>query len=167
MAKKLQFKRLMLLALLLGAGFGGLCLRLVDLQVWRHDELRAEACEFTSREILLEPRRGDILDAKGNPLATSVFVKTVCADPALIGRYQVEVARALSPFLQIEETRLVQMLAQRVHENENGEMVTNQYVRLKQKVPIETWDKIRSAMTNLSFGVDEKSLSKTERAYYR
>src|SRR5437899_1883046 len=167
MAQRVQLRRLMWLGLLLCLAFAGLGYRLVDLQFLRHEELSAKAQQNTQREFLLEPRRGDILDAKGNPLATSVFVKTVCADPALIGRYQVEVARALSPLLQIEETRLVQMLAQRVHESENGEMVTNQYVRLKQKVPIETWDKIRSAMTNLSFGVDEKSLSKTERAYYR
>jgi cell division protein FtsI/penicillin-binding protein 2 len=157
----------MWLCLLLCLAFAGLGYRLVDLQFLRHEELSAKAQQNTQREFLLEPRRGDILDTKGNPLVTSIFVKTVCADPELIGNYQAEVARVLSPLLQMDEPRLVRMLAQRVHENEDGQMVTNQYVRLKQKVPTETWEKIRSAMTNLSFGVDERSLSNSVRAFYR
>ena len=86
MAKERQYNRLMLMALVLAAGFAGLMYRLVDLQVLRHDELTAKAERNTRREFLLEPRRGDILDAKGNLLATSVFVKTVCADPTLDGQ---------------------------------------------------------------------------------
>src|SRR3990172_7824956 len=81
MAKRMQYRRLLVLVLLLGAAFAGLGYRLVDLQVVRHDELAAKAAQNTQREFLREPRRGDILDAKGNLLATSVFVKTVCADP--------------------------------------------------------------------------------------
>src|SRR6201999_3773602 len=42
-----------------------------------------------------------------------------------------------------------------------------QYARIKQRVPMETWNKIQAAMTNISFGVDEKKLSKTEQASYR
>ncbi len=81
MAKKLQFKRLLWLTLLLAAAFAGLGYRLVDLQVLRHDELAREARSNTQYTYRLEPRRGDILDCNGNLLATSVFVKTVCADP--------------------------------------------------------------------------------------
>ncbi|HWH71473.1 MAG TPA: hypothetical protein VNT26_19005, partial [Candidatus Sulfotelmatobacter sp.] len=81
MKKRLQLRRLLALAVLLGAAFVGLGYRLVDLQVLRHEELRAKAQQNTQREYLFEPRRGDILDAKGNLLATSLFVKTVCADP--------------------------------------------------------------------------------------
>ena len=88
MAKQLQYKRLTVLALLIGMGFAVLGYRLIDLQVLRHDELSAIALRHTQREFLIEPRRGDILDAKGNLLATSVFVKTLCADPALIGNHQ-------------------------------------------------------------------------------
>ena len=83
-----------MLALLLAAAFGGLGYRLVDLQVLRHDELSAKAQQNTQHELLLVPRRGDILDAKGNLLATSVFVKTVCADPVLMGNRKAEIAHA-------------------------------------------------------------------------
>ena len=121
----------------------------------------------TRREFLLEPRRGDILDIKGNLLATSVFVKTVCADPVLIGNRQAEVARAVAPLLQMSENELLQRLMPRVVRNTNGTVMTNHYVELKRKVQVETWQKIQTAMTNLSFGLDEKKLSRAEREFYR
>src|SRR5512143_1819613 len=103
MVKRLQYRRLLTLALLLGAAFVGLGYRLVDLQVWRHDEWRSIAQQNTEREFRLEPRRGNILDAKQNPLATCVPVKTVCADPSLIGEHYAEMARILAPQLTLEE----------------------------------------------------------------
>jgi cell division protein FtsI/penicillin-binding protein 2 len=167
MPKRLQYRRLLMLSLLLGAAFAGLGYRLVDLQVLRHEELKAKAQLNTQREFLLEPRRGDILDARGNLLATSVFVKTVCADPPLLGNHQAEVAHVLAPLLQESESKLLARLQPRIRQNDQGQTVTNHYVRLKQKVPVETWEKIQAAMTNLSFGLDEKKLTKTERAFYR
>jgi cell division protein FtsI/penicillin-binding protein 2 len=167
MAKRLQFRRLLLLAVLLGAAFAGLGYRLVDLQVVRHDELIAKAQQNTQRVFLREPRRGDILDAKGNLLATSVFVKTVCADPALVGNRQAEVARALAPLLQMNEAELCQRLLPRLRQNDKGGTVTNHYVVLKRKVPVETWEKIQAAMGALSFGPEERNWTKAERAFYR
>ena len=167
MAKQLQYRRLVLLALLLGAAFAGLGYRLVDLQVLRYEELSAKARDNTRKEFLLEPRRGDIVDAKGNILATSAFVKTVCADPALIGNRQVEVARAIAPLLQASESELVQRLAPRLGQNAQGLVTTNHYVVLKRKVPAETWQKVQMAMTNLSFGLDEKKLPRAEQRFYR
>ena len=167
MAKQLQYRRLVLLALLLGVAFAGLGYRLLDLQVLRYAELSARARHNTHQEYLLEPRRGDILDAKGNLLATSVFVKTVCADPALIGNRQVEVARALAPLLQVSEGELVQRLTPRLTRSAGGAIATNHYVVLKRKVQVETWQRIRMAMTNLPFGLDEKRLSRPEREFYR
>ena len=123
MAKRLQYRRVLMLALLLAAAFAGLGYRLVDLQVVRHDALSAEAQKRRQRELLLEPRRGDILDVKGNLLATSVFVKTVCADPTLIGNRYGEVAHAIAPLLQMSENELLQRLVPRLRQNEKGETV--------------------------------------------
>ena len=167
MAKRLQYRRLLLLALLLGVAFAGLGYRLIDLQVFRHEEFRAKAAQNTEREILREPRRGDILDARGNLLATSVFVKTVCADPVLLDTRQADVARALAPLLQINEGELYQRLLPRARQNEKGETVTNRYVVLKRKVSVETWERIRAGMSQLSFGVDEKTLTKRQQAFFR
>ena len=118
MPKQLQCRRVVVLALLLSVGFLGLAYRLVDLQVLRFEELSARARRNTRREFLREPRRGDILDIKGNLLATSVFVKTVCADPALIGNRQAEVARAVAPLLQMSENELMPRLMPRLSRTE-------------------------------------------------
>jgi len=157
MAKRLQLRRLAWLALLLGLAFAGLGYRLVDLQVLRHDQLSARAQENTRHELLLEPRRGDILDVKGNPLATSIPVKTVCANPVFLWGRQAEVAHALAPLLQDDETNLYQRLLPRVWQNSQGRTVTNMYVALKRKVPVETWEKIQATVKGLSFGMDEKA----------
>jgi cell division protein FtsI/penicillin-binding protein 2 len=167
MLNPLQYKRLLMLGLLLLAAFAGLGYRLVDLQVIRHAEFTRKSLANTLQELLLEPRRGDILDARGNLLATSIYVKTVCADPGLMGNRHAEVAHVLAPLLQENEAKLLQKLMPRLHQNAKGQNATNHYVRLKQKVPVEKWEEIQTAMKNLSFGLDEKKLSSKERAFYR
>jgi cell division protein FtsI/penicillin-binding protein 2 len=167
MARRLQLRRLALLGLLVGAAFGGLTYRLIDLQVWRHADLTAKAQQYTHREFLIEPRRGDILDIKGNLLATSMPARTVCADPALIGIRQAEVARVVAPLLQMNEAEILQKLSPRVRQTDKGLSLTNHYVVLKRKVPLETWQKLQGTMNSLSFGLDEKKLPKTEQAFYR
>src|SRR5437870_452183 len=110
MVKTLQFQRVWMLALLLVAAFVGLGYRLVDLQLLRHEQLLVKAQENTQRFLLMAPRRGDILDARGNLLATSIFVKTVCADPSLIGDRHAEMAKVLAPLLKVGESRLTERL---------------------------------------------------------
>ena len=167
MIQPAQYRRLALLALLLAIAFGGLGYRLVDLQVVRHEDLSREAVGRRESTIIHPSRRGDILDARGNVLATSLFVKTVCADPSLIGTQQVVVARALSPLLKVNEAELAQRLQLRTWTDKSGKEHVDQYVRLKQKVTLDEWEKIQTAMKNLSFGLDEKKLSRRARAFYR
>jgi cell division protein FtsI/penicillin-binding protein 2 len=164
MAKRLQFRRLLMLAILLGLGFAGLGYRLVDLQVFRHAELSALANKMTQREYVIEPRRGDIVDAKGNLLASSVFVYKVCADPTLITTNISEVARTIAPLLQLPESEIARDLS-RTRVNDNGETVPVSYVVLKSKVPADVVQAIRVAMGHLKFG-DGKPLSKKEQTYY-
>ena len=167
MAKRLQLRRLLWLALLLALAFAGLGYRLLDLQVLRHEELSSLAQQNTQREFLLEPRRGDILDAKGNLLATTVVMKTVCADPNLIGGYRTNVTRALAPLLQLDERALDQLLLPRLRQKSDGSTTTNQYVILKRRLPVETWKKVESTMASLPVGLDEKTLPKEEKAALR
>src|SRR5271165_2241101 len=140
MAKKLQLKRLLVLALALVAAFTGLSCRLVVLQVLRHAELQAREENLTRHVYRLEPRRGDILDVKGHLLATSIFVKTVCANPSLIGSNYLEVAHALAPLLETNETELAKRLRPRMSTNLFHQTEPVQYVMLKQKVPEEVWE---------------------------
>jgi len=168
MQNKLRFRRAMGLVGLLCAAYLGLAGWLVDLQVFRHDELSAKAEQNTHRELFQNPRRGDILDVNGNILATSVGVKTVCADPSLIASEQPAMARALAPLLQMTESDLIQKLTPRLGKNEKGEVVTNglHYVRLARCVPEETWQRVQQAMTNLTFGVEPKPLSRAQRTFF-
>jgi cell division protein FtsI/penicillin-binding protein 2 len=169
MTNNQQIRRVQLLLVCLGLAFAGLAFRLVDLQVFRHAELSAKAGRNTQREFWQAPRRGDILDINGNILATSVPVKTICADPSLIGKYQPLIARAIAPLLKVNEHELAQKMTPRLGRNARGEIVTNNlhYVRLARNVSEETWRQIAAAMTNISFGVDEKKLPRAQREFVR
>ena len=167
MAKRIQYQRLVWLALLLCLAFAGLGYRLVDLQVLRHRELSLIAQRNTQHQYVLQPRRGDILDSKGNPLATTIFMKRICADPSLIGTNQVVIAQALAPLLQIDEKHLTQLLTPVLRHGTNGIVLTNQYVCLSKKVSLETWSKVRAAMADLDFGSEEITWTRAQRAYYQ
>ncbi|HEX7576690.1 MAG TPA: hypothetical protein VF430_01495, partial [Verrucomicrobiae bacterium] len=125
MTKRLQLQRVLALTLFVCAAFAGLGYRLVDLQVLRHNELAKLAQRNTQREFPQAPRRGDILDARGNLLATSIPVRTICAEPSFIGNQQPAVAHVLAPLLQMSEAELRQKLLPRVAKNEKGQTVTN------------------------------------------
>src|SRR6266481_5351190 len=90
MAKRLQYRRVLMLVVLVLIAFAGLGYRLVDLQVLRHGELSAKA--------------------------------------------------------------IIQKFTPRIYQNEQGETVTNKYIKLKEKVSVDTWQNIQTAMTNLSLG---------------
>src|SRR5471032_927755 len=150
-----QLARMLVMLAAVVLAFVGLGFRLVDLQVWRHGELAALAEKGSQEKIPQAARRGDILDANGNLLATTVPVKTVCANPSLIGNQQAVVAHALAPLLQMNEADLFQKLQPRLMKNSKGQTVTNQYAVLQRKVSDETWQKISCAMTNLPLAVDE------------
>ncbi|MGH7980046.1 MAG: peptidoglycan D,D-transpeptidase FtsI family protein, partial [Limisphaerales bacterium] len=169
MVNRLQLKRAMLLLIVMAAAFAGLGYRLVDLQILRHDELAQLEQENTQREFWQAPRRGDILDAHGNLLATSVPVDTVCADPSLIGNEQAVIARALAPLLQMPEADLYPKLFYHVSRDGKGQMVTNNfhYVRLRRHISEQAWQKIQETMGLLNFGVNEAEIPKAQREFYR
>ncbi len=157
------------MALLLVIAFAGLGYRLVDLQVLRHDNLSAKAERNTQKEWLLEPRRGDILDAKGNLLATVKYVKTICGDPSLAGTNYLEIARVLAPVLEESEAKLAAKLKPGFCKGPNGEVLTNQpiqWAELKKRVDEAVWQRARAAITNLVLAPPGKKLTKREALYY-
>ncbi|MCU0770893.1 MAG: penicillin-binding protein 2 [Verrucomicrobia bacterium] len=167
MFERLQSRRLAVLTLALVTGLAGLAYRLVDLQVLRHAELRELASRNVRRDMVQVPRRGDILDRNGNPLATSLTVKTVCADPTLIDPHQARVARVLAPLLDLDEGQLADRLQIRTRVTEDGRVATNRYVVLKRKVTIEQWQEVAAAMRKLDLGWDEAALGSEQQATLR
>jgi cell division protein FtsI/penicillin-binding protein 2 len=138
--------RLAVLTVLVLLGFVGLGCRLVDVQWTRHQEFVALAQNQHDRVYIREAPRGDIRDRRGNLLATSVPVKRVCADPSLLKGFEIEMARVLAPLLRTNEADLVAYLTPRSFTNKAGLLRPVRYQRLKEKVPLEEWDKIRLAL---------------------
>lgn len=172
MAKRAQFKRLVRLAVLLVLAFAGLGYRLVDLQVVQHARLSAQAAKATRSAVLLEARRGDILDANGNPLATTSYDKivTICANPDLAGSNYLTIAKALAPVLVESEAKLALKLIPRPAETEDGKVLTNaplQYVMIRRRAPIELWDRISAVMTNLALGPKDRPPTASEKRYFQ
>lgn len=151
--------------MLVGA-FVLLALRLVDLQVLRHEELRERAQQNTVRRIKIPARRGDILDARGNLLASSAMVKNICANPSLIGNRQAEVARAIAPILGLNEAHLYQKLLATNRVNDEGKLVAKMYVAITNRVPAETWERVRQTMAKLSIpDMEGRKLTDKERSF--
>ena len=161
-----KYAKLYVMALCLGGVLGALGYRLVDLQIARHDEFETLAQQNTVRTIERQPMRGQIMDIRGTPLALSQPAKVVCADPTLIGPMRPSIARILAPLLQTNEAYLAERLTPRIRV-EDGKTNISKYVVLKRQVPLATWEQIRQTMSGLSFGVDEKKASKTDKAFYR
>jgi len=139
--------RMVFLTIVMGVCFVTLGCRLVDLQVLQHEEFARLAEGQHDHFYYREAPRGDIVDRRGSPLATSIPVKRVCADPFALKGQEEEIARFLAPLLKTNETALRDLLS-KTKVNETGAVVSARYVILKQKVAVEEWEKIRSALTN-------------------
>jgi cell division protein FtsI (penicillin-binding protein 3) len=92
--------RVLVLAALLAAAFGGVAARLAHLQLVRHAELTALAERQYSRTIVLHPKRGPIVDRQGVPLAVSSPASSLFVQPRHVGD-PVRVAERLAPVLQM------------------------------------------------------------------
>jgi cell division protein FtsI/penicillin-binding protein 2 len=148
MIRALQYRRLAVCALLLIVAFGGLGYRLVDLQVYQHEELHAAAVNMWQRRVEHSTQRGRIYDARGQLLVTSVPVKTVEANPERVGTNQALIARVLAPKLEMSEAELEHRLRRRTA-MWGGQEVPVVRVILKRRVPIDVWESIREGMAKL------------------
>ena len=152
---------------LLMVSFGALGYKLVDLQILRHDRLSDSARGNSTESVELAARRGEIFDIHGNKLATSMFVKTISANPTLLGRHYPEVARALSPLLGVDEADLMVRLRPTRIETKSGEIKYDPHVVLKRKVLPSVWKKIKETMANVELlNLPEKPTRK-QRMFYR
>lgn len=81
----LQLKRRLLVVFAVSALWVvGIEARLVQLQVFQHDELTAQARSRQEKRLRTEALRGDIVDRHGNLLAYSVEADSIAADPSLV-----------------------------------------------------------------------------------
>jgi cell division protein FtsI/penicillin-binding protein 2 len=165
MVKPTHLRRLFLLASLIGLVFLGLGARLVALQVVQHDRYQKIAEKNIRSFALREPKRGDILDINGNPLATTFPVKRVFANPSFLGKHYVETARVLAPLLNYSEGELVTKLNP-LKLSQAGVVTTNLYVNLHRKVSLEQWQQITQTMNQMTLSVDEAKLTGAQKRFY-
>ncbi len=102
--------RLLLLVVLAAVWFGGVILRLYQLQVQKHEHYRERAERQQQQVVLLSPPRGTIYDARGRELAVSVEVQSAAANPSAI-EDPAAAAAALAPVLRRDVEELTTLLS--------------------------------------------------------
>lgn len=168
MLNNLANQRLITMGLFMVALSLALIGRLFLIQVLRHEELSAKADSNVKRAYLNQPRRGEIRDIRGNPLATSIFVKTLCADPVFIGSYSNVLARVMAPVIGKKPEELAADFQITTRTNEStGRVITNRYVVVQRKVRPEKWLEIKRILTDVDLVPDAETLTPEERKFLR
>lgn len=141
--------RMLLGALALLALFGLVAQRAWRLQTVEGPRLREMAEQQYLKQIELPPRRGTIYDRHGIPLAVSVDVDSVYANPRMIGERAAEVARVLGELLEIDPWALQQQLSSRRY-----------FVWIKRRIPAAQAKRVRELKQRGIF------LTKESRRFY-
>lgn len=102
--------RVRVLLVLFLVGLGLVVARAVELQVQRHDSLAKMAREQYLKDVQVPAKRGTVYDRTGKPLAVSVDVPSVYANPSKILDPR-KAARTLAPLLGVELDTVYQRLA--------------------------------------------------------
>ena len=97
-AARARKARLVLLAVVVGAGLLALGARCAHLQVLRGPSLLDQARSQQEKTITLDPHRGPLLDRNGKELALSLDVDSIFADPTEVGD-PAAASRRLAPIL--------------------------------------------------------------------
>ena len=156
-------RRTLLLMLLLGAAtFTVLFLKLYDLQVTQHDDLKARAVNQQTDSSVISASRGTIYDKNGEIMAISYSAETVIVDAKAIAEFvetqeenireaqakaeengtsytpppvrdQAYIARGLSRILEVDEETILEQL----------EQTNRQFWEVKKKVDQDVADEVR------------------------
>jgi penicillin-binding protein 2 len=94
--------RIFVFTVVVAACFLLLLLRLAYLQIWRHDDLLAQAESNRTASVPVVPNRGLILDRNGVVLATNYSAYTLEITPSKIVEPLDEVIEKLSELIQIQ-----------------------------------------------------------------
>jgi cell division protein FtsI (penicillin-binding protein 3) len=130
-APKMPARRLYILAALLCLWILAIGFRLVRLQVVKYGFFVQLAHRQQNRTIPVEPRRGNIFDRSGHPLAMSIDVDSVFAVPSEVHDPQTT-AGILGKVLNLDP----QMIVSRIESSKN-------FAYIARKVDAETSDRIR------------------------
>ena len=102
--------------------FGVLLGRLVYLHVWQHEVLSEQVEDNRNMTRVIEARRGDIVDAQGNLLATTRAAYTIGVDPQVVREADESKWPDLARRLGIEMTRLREAFTTKTRPGSSGAM---------------------------------------------
>ena len=141
----LMKKRLLIFLFLASIGWLILFARVVYIQVVLGEDLQSKAYEQQTRDRLIEPKRGSILDRNGVGLALTETVNTISVIPIQVKQKE-ETAKYLSDVLELEYDTVLEKIKQNVA-----------LVRIKNKVDKQTALEIRKkAMSGIVVDEDIK-----------
>lgn len=143
------------------AGFLPVGRQLVQWQVIQRDELVPKVGSHLKKQIL-EGYRGNILDAHGEILVTSVPKKTVVADAAVLS--SLDLPANVTPMV-VRKTAEVLGLPERYVWDRLGR--NSQYVVIAHKVDEALFNRLTNEIARLDFGVDPRQLPSKQRATLR
>jgi cell division protein FtsI (penicillin-binding protein 3) len=110
--KKGFFIRLIVCGTLTGLCFGALAVKLFAIQIRDRDRLVAYADRQLRRTLRVRAKRGDILDARGRPMAVSMDAPSLYANPKMV-KNSVRVAGKLAKILGVSRRSLRRKLGRR------------------------------------------------------
>jgi stage V sporulation protein D (sporulation-specific penicillin-binding protein) len=141
----LMKKRLLIFLFLASIGWLILFARVVYIQVVQGEDLQSKAYEQQTRDRLIAPKRGSILDRNGVGLALTETVNTISVIPIQVKQKE-ETAKYLSDVLELEYDTVLEKIKQNVA-----------LVRIKNKVDKQTALEIRKkAMSGIVVDEDIK-----------
>ena len=132
--------------------------RLYLWQVEQREEMLAKVGDHTKKQVL-EGYRGNILDAHGAILATSLPKKTLVADAMLLS--SLELPAAVAPAIVAKTAEVLGVNERQIWDRFNR---NSQYVIIAHKVDEAVFNRLTNEVSRLDFGVDLRQLTSKQRA---
>ena len=127
--------------------------RLIWLQVWNADRYKEIALNARKQIVAIEARRGDIVDSKGNLLATTRSVVEVGLDPHVVEDVDRLKWNALSGYLGVDVGVIEEAWNRKFIVDKSGRKVRDvRWVRLKEEIDEGTYRKIKELRVKGLYG---------------
>ncbi len=137
-SRQVAFTRFMLIVAFFTAWMLGISARLVHLQVTQHDWLREKAADQRQDVKKSKLLRGTIFDRDGRPLAMSIRVKSLYADPTEIEDVD-KTCKYLAKTLKLDPAKLFLQISE-------AKATRKRYMPLVKKLDEETVQKLNKAL---------------------
>ena len=147
-----------MVGIVLLVGFLPVSNRLYLWQVEQRDELLAKEGTHTKKQVL-EGYRGNILDAHGAILATSLPKKTLVADTMLLS--SLDLPASVAPAIVAKTAEVLGVNERQIWDRFSR---SSQYVIIAHKVDEAIFNRLTNEISRLDFGVDLRQLTSKQRA---